>query len=101
MKGAFTRRLEALEKRLIPAQRCDGPVRETEFSRRLLERLEAGQRRVGEGRERRGLPPTVDAVPCDGQTAQRMIVEVLHAGRDRSALDHRALMEARRSPSSE
>jgi hypothetical protein len=43
----------------------------------------------------------VDAVPCDGQTAQRMIVEVLHAGRDRSALDHRALMEARRSPSSE
>src|ERR1017187_7682200 len=45
MKASFTRRLEALEKRLVPAQECDRPGCETEFSRSLLERLEAGDRK--------------------------------------------------------
>jgi hypothetical protein len=56
MNAAFTRRLEALEKRLLPTQDCDRPARETESSVSLLERLEAGRRRVAEARGRRGLP---------------------------------------------
>ena len=99
MNVAFTRRLEALEKRLLPAQECDRPARETEFSWSLLERLEAGRRRVAEARERRGLPPSVEVEPCDAQTERRTMVEILHAGRHRSAVAHQALVEARRSPS--
>jgi hypothetical protein len=90
MKAAFTRRLEALEKRLL-APECDRSAQETEFSRRLLERLEAGRRRVAEARERRGLPPTAEAEPCDAATGSRTIIEILHAGRYRSALAHQAL----------
>ena len=100
MKAAFTRRLEALEKRLMPAPECDRPGRETEFSRSLLERLEAGRRRVAEARERRGLPPSVEVEPSDAPTGRRTMVEILHAGRHRSAVAHPALVEACRSPSS-
>ena len=98
MKAAFTRRLEALEKRLIPAPACDRPTQETEFSRRLVERLEAGRRRVAEARERRGLPLSVEAEPCDAATGSPTIVEILHAGRHRSALAHQALAEAPTRP---
>src|ERR1700693_1485693 len=97
MKAAFTRRLEALEKRLLPAPACDRPAQETEFSRSLVERLEAG-RRVAEARERRGLPPSVEAEPCDAATGSPTIVEILHAGRHRSALAHQALAEAPTRP---
>ena len=90
MKAAFTRRLEALEKRLL-APECDRSAQETEFSWRLLERLEAGRRRVAEARGRRGLSPSVEAEPCDVATGSRTIVEILHAGRHRSALAHQAL----------
>jgi hypothetical protein len=92
MKAVIKRRLDALEKK------CEG--RDTEFSRNLLERLEAGRRRVAAARERRGLPPSVEVEPCDIQTEGRTIVEILHAGRQRSAAAHQALVEARRSPSS-
>jgi hypothetical protein len=51
MNAAFTRRLEALEKRLLPTQDCNRPARETESSVSLLERLEAGRRRVAGGAE--------------------------------------------------
>src|ERR1035441_970611 len=84
MKASFTRRLEALEKRLVPAQECDRPGCETEFSRSCPRRLAAGRRRVAEARGRRGLPPSVAVEPCDGQTGRPTIVEILHAGRHRS-----------------
>src|ERR1700693_5163008 len=98
MKAAFTRRLEALKKRLIPAPECDRPTQETEFSRRLVESLEAGRRGVAEARERRGLPLSVEAEPCDAATGSPTIVEILHAGRHRSALAHQALAEAPTRP---
>jgi hypothetical protein len=99
MNAAFTRRLEALEKRLLPTQDCDRPARETESSVSLLERLEAGRRRVAEARGRRGLPPSVEVEPCDAQVGRRTIVEILHAGRHRSAVAHQESVEARRLPS--
>ena len=88
MNAAFMRGLEALEKKLLPAPEYDGDARETAFARSLLQRLEAGRRRVAQARERRGLPPSVEVEPCDGQTECRTIVEILHAGRERSAMAH-------------
>ena len=96
MKAAFTRRLEALEKRLL-APEGDRSAQETEFSRRLRERLEAGRRRVA-ARERRGLPPTAEAETCDAPTGSGTIIEILHAGRYRSALAHQALAAAPTRP---
>jgi hypothetical protein len=95
-KAAFTRRLEALEKTLIAAQKCEGSARDREFSRVLLERLAAGMRRVAEARERGGLAPSVEVEPYDVKTEGRTIVEILHAGRERSAMARQALGEAAR-----
>ena len=97
MNVVFTRRLDALEKRFFPAPECEQP-RETKLSRSLLGRLEAGRRRVAESHERRGLPASVEVEPCNAQIGCRTIVEILHAGRHRSALAHQALVEASRPP---
>jgi len=96
INAEFTRRLETLEKRLLLAQNCDRPARNTESSVSLLGRLEAGRRRVAEARERRRLPPSVEVEPCDAQTERQTIVEILHAGRHRSAVAYQELVEARR-----
>ena len=96
MNAAFMRRLEVLEKRLISIKLGEQPARETELARSLLERLESGRRRVAEARERRALPPWVEVEPGDTKTEHRTIVEILHAGRQRCAVAHQVLVEARR-----
>ena len=67
MNAAFTRRLEALEKRLLPTQDCNRPARETESSVSLLERLEAGRRRVAEARGPPRVAASAEVEPRDAQ----------------------------------
>jgi len=86
------RRLDRLEAQIEPAE-------ETETSRSLRKRLKSGQRRVAEWRVREGLPPLAEGTG-DVPNRRRTIVEILNSGRQRNALAHRKLVEARGSPSS-
>jgi len=80
---AFIRRLSRLEDRF-------GPPVETEFSRRLVERLAAGRRRMaalgGEPLEVRPRENLVDARP-----GLEAIVEILNRGRQRMNEKNREL----------
>jgi len=73
---AVTRRLRRLEDRF-------GPAIETEFSRRLHERMEAGRRRVAAVRERGELEPCAEVRPRDVQSGRQTIVEILQSARRR------------------
>ena len=84
-------RLRRLEVQFAPPQ-------ETEFDRHLRERLEAGRRRVAESRMKLGLPPLPEYTD-NAPNRHRTIVEILNSGRQRNALAHRALTEARIAPS--
>jgi hypothetical protein len=70
------RRLRRLEDRF-------GPAMETEFSRRLRERIEAGRRRVAEARERGELEPCAEVRPDDVQNGRQTIAEFLQSARRR------------------
>src|SRR5260370_19605781 len=85
-------RLSKLEARM-------GPVNQTESSRQLLERLEAGRRRVAQMRERYGLPPR-EVWPVIGRRRNLTIIEILHRGRAQNAFAHQALVEGHHEPSS-
>ncbi len=86
---ARIRRLRKLEDRF-------GPALETEFSRRLHERIKAGRRRVAEMRESLGLPPPEDWPPSveDGHLS---LIARLHRGRDRIVIAHQVRVEVARA----
>jgi hypothetical protein len=92
----IVRRLEGLEKRLLPAP-------ETEFLRLLRLRLEAGRQRVQAERERRGESEPVDLLPpepadaCKGMTPFQIIIYKLHRGRERNHLNWLAARKLRES----
>ena len=73
---AVIRRLRRLEERF-------GPPVETEFTRRLRERMEAGRRRVEEARERGELGPPPSGPLFEAQR-KRLIEATLAAERNRS-----------------
>jgi hypothetical protein len=81
MKSIF-RRIEALEKRLMPQ-----PL--TARDRELLGRIEAGRERVRKMREKEGLPPDPDwgLPPKRIHTSHgvQLIIDILHEGRERAA----------------
>jgi len=75
---AIIRRLRRLEAKRF------GTAADTEFARRLLERIEAGRRRVAEAT---GLSEWPGSVGGDDLEDQRglSIIQILHLGRDRVA----------------
>jgi hypothetical protein len=72
------KRLSKLEDRM-------GPANQTVSHRQLLERLEAGRRRISQMRERHGLPPR-EALHLDGRGRRPTIIGILHCGRAQNAL---------------
>jgi hypothetical protein len=82
MKSIF-RRIEALEKRLLPRSL-------TGRDRELLERLERGKERVRKMREEEGLPPDSDwGLPpkmIHTSPGAQLITDILNEGRQRAAL---------------
>src|SRR5260370_37982086 len=59
----FSRQLGRLDKQLRRMEDLLAPPKQSEFSRRLLERIEAGKRRAAEYREREGLGPPPEPAP--------------------------------------
>ena len=83
MKRTFRKRLEALEERFKAAGEQDPHGDQTECSRSLQERVERGRRRIAAWRERQGMPTLWEGEPWE---AGGTLVEVLQAGRERSAM---------------
>ncbi len=77
------RRLRRLEERF-------GPPVETEFTRRLRERIEAGRRRVAKWREHEGSPVSDQHRE---NIAGLSVIEILHRGRAK-AQQHRPAEKA-------
>jgi hypothetical protein len=84
--------MKELMRRLDRVEAQIGPAEETETSRSLRRRLEAGRRRVAEWRAREGLPPLAEGTG-DVPNPRRTIVEILNRGRQRNALTRQALAE--------
>ena len=72
---ALTNRVRKLEARM-------GMPKETESSRSLFDRLEAGRRRV-QTRENDGQGPTEVVGPDSAEARHQTIEEILNSGRDR------------------
>jgi hypothetical protein len=89
---------KALNRRVCRLEALIRPANQTEFSRQLLARLESGQRRDAEMREREGLPPQ-EGWPPAGIGRPPTITEILHGGRARNASGHQTLVEVRGEPS--
>ena len=86
MMKAFSRRLRRLENCM--ANRMAKQAIQTEASRRLIERLAAGRKRVDEDRALRGLDP-IPVLPrtvrLPHETDLDFTIRILHAGRARCA----------------
>ena len=80
---SIVRRIEALEKRLMPAP-------ETASTRELLVRIEQGRERVRKMREKDGLPPHENWVPKKIHTSQgiRRLMDMINEGRDLVRIEH-------------
>jgi hypothetical protein len=80
---SIVRRIEVLEKRLMPR-----PL--TARDRELLARIEAGRERVRKMREEEGLPPDPDwGLPpkrIHTSHGSQLLMDILHEGRERAAL---------------
>ena len=70
---AVTWRIRRLEEKF-------GPPVETEFSRRLRERLDAAERRVAAAEERGELKPVAEVRPGHAQHGPRTIIDILRSG---------------------
>ena len=90
---SIVRRIEALEKRLMPR-----PL--TARDRELLARIEEGRERVRKMREKEGLPPDPDwgLPPTRIHTSHgiQLYLDILDEGRERAAL--RSLRDEKLSP---
>ena len=83
--------MKELMRRLDRVEAQIGPAEETETSRSLRRRLEAGRRRVAEWRAQEGLPHPAEGTGVPNR--RRTIVEILNRGRQRNALTRQALAE--------
>jgi hypothetical protein len=93
--------VKALIRRLCRLEDRFGPAIETDFSRRMHERIKAGRRRVAEMRESLGLSPPEDWPPYDRDDGHLPMIDRikarLHRGRDRVALAHQSNITASRA----
>ncbi len=75
--------MKSVDRRLLKLNDRFGPAIETEFSRRLRERIITARRRIAEARERGELEPCAEVRPRDAQNGRQPIAEILQSARRR------------------
>jgi hypothetical protein len=73
--------MKAIARRLCRLEERFGPAVESQFTRELRERIEAGRRRVAEWRKRDGLAPLTELTQHVAQNGYQSLAERITAAR--------------------